>query len=142
MAKKSDLPFGSEFSPQQIDLPHVLELAQEHGGDPDAFEAALVVQYFRSDQRSTSNQGILAYNTRLSMVAYGIIDKNANLTKLGAYLHRIRSDDSELYETLAKHILLNLNGAILLQCIQDMDSAGESVTLQKLRTWLKERGIR
>ena len=38
MIKKSDLPFGSEFSPSQIDLPNVLEFAASLGGDWHAFE--------------------------------------------------------------------------------------------------------
>ena len=31
--QKSDLPLGSEFSPSQINLAKVLELANKHGGD-------------------------------------------------------------------------------------------------------------
>jgi len=38
---RSDLPFGSEFSPAQIDLPVLLELAYEHGADWKAFEDAV-----------------------------------------------------------------------------------------------------
>lgn len=36
---KSDLPFGSEFSPSQIDLPELLELAITHAGDVKALQA-------------------------------------------------------------------------------------------------------
>ena len=35
---KSDLPFGSEFSPSQIDLPSVLEYAKKYGGAWKRFE--------------------------------------------------------------------------------------------------------
>lgn len=35
---KSDLPFGSEFSPNQIDLPALLELIALHSKDKDGFE--------------------------------------------------------------------------------------------------------
>ena len=38
---KSDLPFGSEFSPSQIRLPHLLELAHTLGGDWKAFAEAV-----------------------------------------------------------------------------------------------------
>ena len=41
MRRKSDLPFGSKFSPSQIDLAHVPELAERHGGDWRAFENAV-----------------------------------------------------------------------------------------------------
>jgi site-specific DNA-methyltransferase (cytosine-N4-specific) len=48
--KKSDIPFGSEFSPNQIDLPVVLELAKKHGSDWKAFEAAVRQCYFETFQ--------------------------------------------------------------------------------------------
>ena len=40
---RSDLPFGSEFSPAQIDLPVLLELASEHQDDWHAFEAPVIL---------------------------------------------------------------------------------------------------
>ena len=43
---RSDLPFGSEFSPAQIDLANLLELAHEHGPDWKAFENAVRERYF------------------------------------------------------------------------------------------------
>ena len=43
---RSDLPFGSEFSQAQIDLPVLLELAHKHGADWRAFEEAVRDRYF------------------------------------------------------------------------------------------------
>jgi hypothetical protein len=39
--KKSDLPFGSEFSPSQVNLPAVLDLAKQNEGDKSKFEDTL-----------------------------------------------------------------------------------------------------
>ena len=50
MHKKSDLPFGSEFSPSQIELAYVLELAELHGGNWHAFEATVRTTYFKDDE--------------------------------------------------------------------------------------------
>jgi hypothetical protein len=44
---KSDLPFGSEFSPNQIDLPTVLELIAQYPGDKDSFERAIKDTFFK-----------------------------------------------------------------------------------------------
>ena len=74
-------------------------------------------------------------------VAYGIIDRNATLTQFGRELYDLRDDEAALYRALARYILLSLNGLNLVQCIQDMQVAGETVTLNKLREWLAERGI-
>jgi len=43
---RSDLPFGSEFSPSQIDLSYVLQLAYKHGGDWKSFEESVKLKYF------------------------------------------------------------------------------------------------
>ncbi len=138
---KSDLPFGSEFSPSQIELSHVLELAAVHGGNWQAFEAAVRAAYFEGHDTTEYNKSKLANNTKLGMIAYGLIDRNANLTDFGRKLYDLRSKEPSLYAELARHILLNLHGITLIQCIQDMQAAGETVKLTKLREWLEERGI-
>jgi Restriction endonuclease len=138
---KSDLPFGSEFSPSQIGLPTVLELAHEHGGDWKAFEAAVRTCYFDRHATTAYNRAKLANNCKLGMIAYGIIDRDARLTAFGRSLWLVRKDEAKLYEELARHILLNLYGSTLVQCIQDMQAAGETVDLVKLRKWLDERGV-
>ena len=138
---RSDLPFGSEFSPSQIELPHVLELATAHGGNWQAFEAAVKATYFESHVTNEYNKGKLANNTKLGMIAYGLIERDANLTEFGWKLYDLRSDESKLYSELARHVLINLHGITLIQCIQDMQAAGEVVKLTKLREWLEERGI-
>lgn len=144
--KKSDLPFGSEFSPSQIELTYVLELADEHGGDWHAFEDAVRLAYFDShgagdDESARYNRGKLANNTKLGMIAYGIIDRDANLTDFGKELLALKDDDTKLYDALAKHILLNLNGMMMVRCLQDMVAAGEAINLTTLREGLAERGV-
>ena len=141
MSRKSDLPFGSEFSPSQIDLAHVLELAELHGGDWHAFENAVRSAYFEGHATSAYNRGKLANNTKLGMIAYGIIDRDANPTDFGRELIALKDDEPALYQHLAKHILLNLHGMTLVRCIQDMVAAGEVVSLTTLREGLAARGV-
>ena len=147
MLRRSDLPFGSEFSPSQIDLPRLLELARDHDGRWKALEAAILAEWFSSHAGGTAggpatrNQGKLANNCKLGLQAYGILDKAGSLTTFGRGLYDLREDDQKLYASLANHILLELNGLNLLQCIQDMQAAGETPDLIKLRAWLEDRGI-
>ena len=138
---KSDLPFGSEFSPTLIELPRVLALAKELGDDVKAFQAAIRAEYFERNQTTGQNKNTLAMNARLGMKAYGIIDSEARLTDLGEHLYEIRDDSGQLHAELARHILLYLNGMALIQCIQDIQASGESVDLIKLRESLLQRGI-
>ncbi len=137
----SDLPFGSEFSPSQINLAEVLELAKANGGDWKSFEKAIQVRYFDSHTTSEYNRAKLANNTKLSMVAYGIIDRDARLTEFGEHLYLIRQDADQLYEELARYILLHLHGMTFIQCVQDIQAAGLTVDLITLREWLGQAGV-
>ena len=139
---QSDLPFGSEFSPAQIDLPVLLELAHEHAADWKSFEDAVCDHYFARNKTTDYNKGKLANNTKLSMRAYGLIgEKDATLTETGRALYDIRADEAGLYEVFARHILKDRQGMNLVQCLLDMWAAGEDIDLNKLRRWLDERGI-
>lgn len=145
----SDLPFGSEFSPSQIVLADLLELVSANQGNPRALEAAIMGQYFsghaaaraEGDEDGDNNRGKLANNCKLGLIAYGIIDREARFTPFGEVLYGLRGDEAALYEELARHILLNLKGMTLVQCLQDMVAGGEEITLDTLRVALGERGV-
>lgn len=146
---KSDLPFGSEFSPSQIKLPELLEIVSRHPGNPQALEAEILRTYFAghgsagSDEAARDyNKGKLANNCKLGMIAYGLIDREARFTDFGGTLFALRNDEAALYTELAKHILLNLKGMALVQCLLDMVAAGEEITLDTLRVALEERGVK
>ena len=88
---RSDLPFGSEFSPAQVDLPVLLELAHVHGSDWKAFENSVHDRYFSEHETSAYNRKKLANNTKLSLRAYGLIgDVDTTLSKVGRALYDIR----------------------------------------------------
>lgn len=136
---KSDLPFGSEFSPSQIDLADVLEIA-DASKDWRTFELAVKSKYFDTHATSEYNRRKLANNCKLGMIAYEIIDRDARLTEFGRKLYSLKGNEEQLYKEFAKHILLNKHGLALIQCIQDMNSANEPIKLTTLREWLEERG--
>jgi site-specific DNA-methyltransferase (cytosine-N4-specific) len=142
MKQKSDLPFGSEFSPSQIDLPDLLELARIHNGNTVALQNAIQSEFFaQHGGGNAKNQKTLAMNCRLGMKAYGLIDEKGNLTDFGNQLLLVKDESTKLYETLARHILLNVRGMRLIQCIREMTAAGEEVNLTTLRSGLADRGI-
>jgi len=139
---RSGLPFGSEFSPEQIELPNLLQLAHEHNTDWEAFEIEVQNLYFSDHNTSESNKRKLANNTKLAMRAYGIIgNADSSLTDFGMVLYALRDNESFFYEEFTRHILKNCQGMNFVQCILDMQSAGANITLITLRRWLKERGI-
>ena len=142
--QESDLPFGSEFSPSQVQLPALLEIVAAHEGKPRALVKEILARYFTKHgqgEGGESNRGKLANNCKLGLIAYGVIDREANLTAFGRTLHDLRADEPALYAALARHILLNLRGMGVVECIRDMVGAGEEVNLTTLRDNLAARGI-
>ncbi len=141
MNQKSDLPFGSEFSPTIIDLPDVLDLLHLHGGNKIKIEELFRQRFFETHSTGDNNKRKLAMNLRLGLQAYGLIDGETRLTVLGEKLFQVRHEPGVLYDMLARHILINRQGLTLVQCVRDMEMAGEIVTLITLRQRLAEMGI-
>ena len=139
---KSDLPFGSDFSPTSRDLGFLLELADWYGEDWREFERRIRAEYTEDKNTSDRNKDKLANNTKLGMRAYGLIaPDNAALTELGRRLFALRHEPQQMYEEFARDILVNRKGLTLVQCIRDMTAAGEEITGVTIRRELEERGI-
>lgn len=137
-----ELPFGSEFSPSQIDLSELLQFCNENEGDREKLEEIIKNNYFANHGNGNEkNRRTLAMNCRLGLKAYGIIDEECRLTALGKQLYSLKDNANVLYKTFARHILLNLNGMGFVQCMKDMASALEKITLQTMRSALEIRGI-
>jgi hypothetical protein len=76
------------------------------------------------------------------MAKYGLIEKDGTLTELGTELLSLSTQsNAEMYRRFAQHILVALPGMTLLRAVQDMQLAGEPITLSTLREALLERGI-
>lgn len=135
-----DIPSGQDFSPGEVELPRLLELAHQHAGDRKALIEA-IRQEFYADRPVPAKGGTVWANVVTGMTRYGIIDSRANLTALGQELHDLRADERSLYEVFAKHLLLNLHGVTLIECLLDMQRAGETPTLSTIREALSERGV-
>src|SRR4051794_26403511 len=118
--RKSDIPSGANFSPNEVELAEVLGFAKTHGGDRKAFEAAIRAKYYDPKPKTPPSQKPkLAYNVANGMEKYLIINSDGTLTALGEELYELRANRAKLHERFARHILLNLNGSLLLDCIRD-----------------------
>ncbi len=139
---ETNLPFGSEFSPSQTELPILLEICFNNSGQKQAIEKSILERYFAAHGRnSRDNRKKLAMNCRIGLKAYGIIDEESSITDLGKELYALRDNEQKLYAVFAKHILLNLNGMSFVQCIRDMTIALEEINLTSLRSACAERGL-
>lgn len=131
------LPFGSEFSPSQIDLPILLEICKDNEGDSTAIEKAVIGKFFSDKKNYTEKLGM---NCRLGLQCYKILDNECKFTELGRQLYEARKDN-RLYWIFSKHILLNLNGLLFLSCLQDKHNAGEKITLANMKKIVEMKGL-
>lgn len=139
--ERSGIPFGAQFSPNQIDLPRLLLLCEKHRGNRKELEFAIQQEFFSTKGGNAYNQAKLANNTALGMIAYEVMDRAGNLTELGKKLLSLKDNLPQLYKRFAQHILLKLRGLDLVQTSQDMQARGERFDLVNFRHWLEERGI-
>ncbi|GEM_PF-4377919 len=139
MPKRKGLPFGSQFSPPQVNLPGVLEIIKNNEGSQQNIESAIRSKFFST--HAAVSQAKLANNTWLSLKDYKIINDKSNFTDIGKKLYDLRNNPEKLYEIFARHILVTLDGLAVIEVIQDMAQSVEQITLESLRKRINERGL-
>lgn len=140
--RKSDLPFGVNFSPTQIELPRVLDLIAASGGTTLAFTETIRREFFSNHAaQDLEAQLDIAKNVRLSLRAYGLIGDDEQFTAVGRALYDKRGSTGELYGALARHILLDLHGLDLLRVISHLQQLKIEPTLQAIAKELESVGI-
>jgi site-specific DNA-methyltransferase (cytosine-N4-specific) len=142
---KSDLPNSSQFSPVQTPLSQLLKIVLANQPMREEIRNAIAEAFFADSKDALK----LANNTILAMSEYGLLFKpredqtHASLTEVGSTLAQLAGEDNvnALYEHFARHILLNLRGLNLLNCVDDLLSSGQQPTKQLLVKELRRRGI-
>ncbi|MBP1986763.1 restriction endonuclease [Halolamina salifodinae] len=141
--ENTDLPFGDAFSINQLDLDggepsqlvYVLELAEEHEGDPDAFDEAIADRFDMQSYR--------AKNVRLGIsdAGYRIMNDSTEFefTEFGKELLDLTDDEDALYDRFAQHILQELHGQQVINVIMDLRSEGKSRKFDNIRRELEDR---
>lgn len=137
----NSLPFGTQFSPNQIYLPRLLQLVSENEGDETAPLIDAIVAAFFND-KTERDRHAMAGNCKNSLVSYGIMKSGGGVhfTEFGRQLYNI-SDESEQCDFLAKHILKNLNGMILIDTLRGMERNGERITKETVVAKLNAKGF-
>lgn len=97
----NELPFGTQFSPEQISLRRLLELAQEYSGKTNKEFVKQIAQEFFAQKTSPEK---LAGNTSISLKSYGLVTgrNTIEITDVGRNLLSV-IDDEQLKKEFAKH---------------------------------------
>lgn len=140
MSKKSGIPFGAQFSPNQVSLPKLLEIIRDYAGDRLRITEAIRDEFFAT--RAEDQRWKLADNTVLALRAYGLLDEDgAAPTALAGELLMLTPTPDALYERFARHILVDLRGMVFVETLATMQAAGEEINLNKLSKHLEQRGL-
>lgn len=141
--RKSDLPVGTQFSPDLIDLPQFLKAIIRHSGDR---EAMLNAVWEPSVRRRAPKRPPTTRQKSLPLEAarqYELLDGQYGATELARSLAGMPRD--QLLRMFARHLLLNLGGLTIVQAVEEMrlDPSQPSVTSDPLARYLTEhRGFR
>lgn len=141
---KSSFPNSSQFSPIQTPLPELLIIVKGNQPDRKNIKKAIAERFFLS-----SPDPDIAENTIYALSEYQLLDKPRNdlsyssLSALGESLAaKAESGDLiGLYEEFVRHILLNLHGLDLVQCVDDLISRGTKITKATISKELNYRGF-
>jgi site-specific DNA-methyltransferase (cytosine-N4-specific) len=143
------LPFAGEFSPGQIDLKNVLDLAATTDGDRAELVAEIASRYFSEAAESLANdpearlemQRKRAGNVAIGLANYGLYDSSSQgLTPLGEEL-RTERDDASRMKRFARHILTELNGVAVLEAVRALQRRGVRPSKTALADELRRRGF-
>lgn len=140
---KSSFPNSSQFSPTQTLLPLLLSVVKK---------AQPLREKIREDIASTffnkSKDKKIPENTIFALSEYKLLEKPttditfAQLTPLGELLLEMAENGQvvEMYRLFADHILLELHGLELIQCVDDLTLRGTKITKETISKELVYRG--
>lgn len=145
MAKKTQIPYGDQFSPSQVELPAILEIIHRHAGDRDKIVEKISQAFFSDHAAGSDNpeeeRRKLAGNAVISIGQYGLLDEDHHPTKLADELLDLVNSPGAMYSRFAEHILLNCRGIEVVETLEVMQRAGEKITLPRLQRRLNQRGL-
>ena len=115
---RCDLQFSSEFSPAQINLPVLLELAYKHGAECRSFNATIHDRNCTVHANSDYGKRKLVKNNKLSLHSYDLVEaKDTILINTGTTLCALLEVVHAMCETFARHILKTRHGMKFVPCI-------------------------
>jgi len=145
-SRKSEIPVGTQFSPNLINLPEFLRVIVRLSGDKRAMQEAIFQRPVHRTRTAVPTSARTASLPLEAAAQYGLLSpRTYEATALARELAPL--EDKEIYARFAKHILLNLNGLRVLEGIKQMQSdltAGLStteVTGDALARYLTQNGL-
>ena len=139
--RKSQIPVGSQFSPDLVDLKAYVKMAVKHSGDVEKLRENVVKSPVRKKSYSTNPTKRMKGLPLEAGVQYGLLTEGEyKATELSQKLATL--SEPKIYEVFAQHILLNLNGLRVVEAAQEMALDNRKITGDTLAQYLSDQGFR
>lgn len=139
---KSDIPVGTQFSPDLIDLESFLKVVVGRSGDQAAIQEAI----WSTPVHLKPPHGVPSSRRRANLpleaaAQYGLLTRSTyEATDFAKSLAMLPS--SRLYEEFARHILLRCGGIRVVEALQQMRADRLTITADSLAQYLTDQGFR
>ena len=139
-SEASEIPVGTQFSPNLIDLGEFVKAIVAYSGDKPKQEEAIWRPPVNIRKKPSPDKTRRTKSLPLeAAVQYGLLDKNYAVTDLCIKLSKLGEGD--LYREFAQHILLNLGGLRVVEAAQQMKEDGLKITGDSLAGYLSDQGF-
>jgi DNA modification methylase len=131
------IPYTQQFTPKATPLRRLLGIVRQHQGNPGKLQKAIGKAFFGE----TNDPDGMARNTLIALKYHNILDTGCNPTAdLGIPLIDAKPESAAV-EILAKNILLNFHGVILVETLREMKQGGLRFNLGAITEELRLRGF-
>jgi hypothetical protein len=131
------LPFGKQFSPEQITLKVLANLIVDHAGDRAALESAIAQAF----HQGKGDPATLAMNTFLAARSYGLLEGDQQYVATALTTTLATLGDAEGKERFAAHILTNLQGLTVVEVVRARVARTEPLAVQAIADDLNNLGV-
>lgn len=139
--KESQIPVGTQFSPELINLSAYAKMVVEHSGDIKSLREKVVLHPVRIKTYDSPPTKRMKGLPLEAGVQYGLLTKGSyEATDLARELATL--EKPKIYEVFARHILLNLNGLRVVEAAQEMMLDHRTITGDTLAQYLTDQGFR
>jgi hypothetical protein len=140
-SKKSQIPVGTQFSPDLISLPDFVRMVVKHSGSIEKLRKAVTEKPVRIRPYGSPPTHRMKGLPLEAGVQYGLMTEGTyNATDLTKEMAKL--EQPEIYEVFARHILLNLNGLRVVDAVQQMSQDRLDITGDTVCQYLTDQGFR
>jgi len=139
--KKSQIPVGTQFSPDLINLSAYAKMVVEHSGNIASLREKVVLPPVRTQSYKSPPSKRMKGLPLEAGVQYGLLTEGSyEATDLARELAVL--NEPKIYEVFSRHILLKLNGLRVVEATQEMALDRLAITGDTLAQYLTDQGFR